>query len=196
MNPIDRLLRDFVTGHSRPHFMNELSRPVVLNREGKSLTFKRLTPSQIVGEFRSSFLLERKGKLIETLALIGITGPAAIPHCDQFDAKAHKLRDADVLRWVNDPVGRKRAILLSLQRDNPKAGDAEFDALELTPGEQLRVAAGVLGLEVVDEDKQNPPDGAAENLTTDSPSAPTASSESSAESLTPDLSPSTSTTAA
>lgn len=172
--------------------MNELSRPFVLNREGKSLSFKRVTPSQIVGEFRSSFLLYRKGKLIETLTLIGITGADIIPHCDRFDEKSHKLRDSDVMRWVNDPPGRKRAILLSLQIDDPKADDAEFDALDLTPAEQMRVAAGVLGLTLEDEDR-NPPDGAAAQ-TSDSPSAPSPSSEPTAESQIPAGSPLTSMT--
>jgi hypothetical protein len=176
--------------------MDELSRPFVLNREGASLTFQRVTPSQIVGEYRSSFLLYRKGKLIETLTLMRITGADAIAHCDKFDEKSYKLRDADVLRWVNDPPGRKRAIMLSLQRDKPNAGDAEFDALNLTPAEQMKVAAAVLGLELVSEGEgTNPPNGAAEQKT-GSPSAPTHSSAPFAESQNPGSSPLTSTTAA
>jgi hypothetical protein len=154
--------------------MNELSHPVTLNRDGKpSLTFKRLLPSIIIGEYRSSFLLYRKAKLVESLVLLGISGPAAIPYLDAFDARSDKLRDADVMRWVNDPPGRKRAILLSMQIDDPKADDGAFDALDLTAAEQIRVGAGVLGMTL--GAPSNPPEGAAEQ-TTGSPSAPGPSS--------------------
>lgn len=174
--------------------MDELSTPFVLNRvSGPPLTFKLVMASGRIA-FRNAFVQDRKEKLTLSLVMLGIPLEDALKKLNDFDARAHRLQESDALGWVRDDDGQREAVILSLRRDDPKAGDAEFDALDLAPDERKRVAAAVLNVSLVKDGDGPFADGApAPNGT--GPETPTGSGAT-AESPTHSPSPSTCSTPA
>ena len=66
---------------------------------------------------------------------------------DAFDRLP--LRARDVEEFVNTLEGQYAAILYSLQKDKPDAGEADFNALELQPGDWLGITANLLNMRTV-----------------------------------------------
>jgi hypothetical protein len=173
-----------------------LSTPFVLNRpDGTSRTFKKCTPEDRI-TFRGTFRYYRKLWRAETLQVLGITGDKAIEELNKLDRA--RLMESEVIQWVLEPEGQNAAILLSLQKDNPKATMADVYALDLDDYERQQVAIAVFNL-VVETKGEKKQDGGPDRPLPDGTeigAATPASSPGSAESLTPSDSPSTSSTPA
>jgi hypothetical protein len=112
------------------------------------------------------------------------------------------VRHRDVEAYVNDLGGQQATIILSLQKDNPDAGDAEFDALGIPSREWVHIVAGLLDLEVykVEAEGTGGPlaSGGGEPPSTPSGTSkptPTESGPSSSPSPIPGFGPSTASTA-
>ena len=126
---------------------DETSRPVVINRaDGTELRLRRCSPADRY-RFRAVFRAYRKAGRANSLSLLGVAGRDALPYLDEIDAR--RLKESEVIEWVNHPEGQREAVLLSLRADNPKATMDDVDALGLDDDGLLRAAAGVFNLDVV-----------------------------------------------
>jgi hypothetical protein len=173
-----------------------LSTPFVLNRpNGTSRTFKKCTPEDRI-TFRGTFRYYRKIWLADSLKALGINGDEAVERMNKLDRT--RLLEWDVVQWVLEPEGQNTAILLSLQKDNPKAEMSDVYALDLDDYERQQVAIAVFDL-VVETKGEKKQDGGPDRPLPDGTeigAATPASSPGSAESLTPSDSPSMSSTPA
>ncbi|HTK76481.1 MAG TPA: hypothetical protein VL371_14545, partial [Gemmataceae bacterium] len=90
----------------------------------------------------------RKAQLRTELAAANASAEETRKALDEFDRRP--VRYQDVERFVNTLEGQYAAILYSLQKDAPAAGEAEFNALDLAPDEWLSVTAKLLSMQVVE----------------------------------------------
>lgn len=123
------------------------SQPFILNRpDGTAVEFPILSPSDRIA-FRNAFRLFRKRQKGINLKLTGATDKEVRDELDAFDAR--RLPERDVEDWIFDPEGQREAVLLSLRRSNPQAGESEVDALDLGEFDGLTVAAAVMRIKLV-----------------------------------------------
>jgi hypothetical protein len=66
---------------------------------------------------------------------------------DEFDRRPLKYRDVE--SFINTMEGQYAAILYSLQKDNPQAGEAEFNELAVPPQDWLDVTGRLLNVPIV-----------------------------------------------
>ena len=125
------------------------SQLVLVNTPAGERQLKRLSPADWV-KLGNTLRASRKAQLRAELAgrIPPIDPTEARKELDAFDRRP--LRARDVEEFVNTLEGQYAAILYSLQKDKPDAGEDDFNALGLQPGAWLGLTGDLLNLRVVE----------------------------------------------
>lgn len=122
------------------------SKLVTINTSAGEKQLKKLAPAdwaKLGNIFRSGRKASLQGELMAAKTPPEETKKAL----DEFDRRPVRYRDVEA--YVNTLEGQYAAILLSLQKDNPQAGEDEFNALDLQPDQWLGITAELLNLKLV-----------------------------------------------
>ena len=119
---------------------------VTVNTPAGERHLKRLAPADWV-KLGNTLRASRKAQLRAELAAAKASADDTKRSLDEFDRRPVKYRDVEA--FINTMEGQYAAILYSLQKDNPAAGEAEFNELAVPPQDWLEVTGHLLNVPIV-----------------------------------------------